>query len=153
MYLYWRNFSRARCFFPPLNLERCAWVLPAFWHSDSDGVLATGKHSNQLSRVSIWMLFIFDEWFGTVAFYRTPTSSFFLKTNYNSFVLLCVFITRHCCPCEAKSIIICAAFGFVWITWFARDVTKILKSKPGGLQNFYLLLMKDYLKIYLFTIP
>ena len=38
-------------------------------------------------------------------------------------------------------------------SWFARDVTKILKSKPGGLQNFYLLLMKDYLKIYLFTIP
>ena len=38
-------------------------------------------------------------------------------------------------------------------SWFARDVTKILKSKPGGLQNFDLLLMKDYLKIYLFTIP
>ena len=40
-----------------------------------------------------------------------------------------------------------------WETRFARDVTKILKSKPGGLQNFYLLLMKDYLKIYLSTIP
>ena len=38
-------------------------------------------------------------------------------------------------------------------SWFSRDVTKILKSKPGGLQNFYLLLRKDYLKIYLFTIP
>ena len=38
-------------------------------------------------------------------------------------------------------------------SWFAHDVTKILKSKPGGLQNFYLSLMKDYLKIYLFTIP
>ena len=24
-------------------------------------------------------------------------------------------------------------------SWFSRDVTKILKSKPGGLQNFYLL--------------
>ena len=38
-------------------------------------------------------------------------------------------------------------------SWFSRDVTKILKSKPAGLQNFYLLLRKDYLKIYLFTIP
>ena len=27
-----------------------------------------------------------------------------------------------------------------WYSWFSRDVTKILKSKPGGLQNFYLLL-------------
>ena len=38
-------------------------------------------------------------------------------------------------------------------SWFARDITKILKSKPGGLQNFYLHLRKDSLKIYLFTIP
>ena len=38
---------------------------------------------------------------------------FFLKTNYIAFVLPCVFITRHCCPFEAKSIIIYAAFGFV----------------------------------------
>ena len=44
-------------------------------------------------------------------------------------------------------------FNVNFYSWFARDVTKILKSKPGGLQNFYLLLMKDYLKIYLFTIP
>ena len=36
-----------------------------------------------------------------------------------------------------------------WYSWFSRDVTKILKSKSGGLQNFYLLLRKDYLKIYL----
>ena len=36
---------------------------------------------------------------------------------------------------------------------FSHDVTKILKSKPGGLQNFYLLLRKNYLKIYLFPIP
>ena len=42
---------------------------------------------------------------------------------------------------------------FCIYSWFARDVTKILKSKLGGLQNFYLLLMKDYLKIYPFTIP
>ena len=38
---------------------------------------------------------------------------------------------------------------FLVCTWRHQ----ILKSKPGGLQNFYLLLMKDYLKIYLFTIP
>ena len=38
-------------------------------------------------------------------------------------------------------------------SWFSRDVTKILKSKLGGQQNFYLLLRKDYLKIYLFPIP
>ena len=37
--------------------------------------------------------------------------------------------------------------------WFSRDVTKILKSKPGGLQKFYLHLRKDYLKIYSCTIP
>ena len=38
-------------------------------------------------------------------------------------------------------------------SWFSRDVTKILKSKPGGLQKFYLHLRKDYLKIYSCTIP
>ena len=38
-------------------------------------------------------------------------------------------------------------------SWFSRDVTKILKSKPGGLQKFYLHLWKDYLKIYSCTIP
>ena len=32
-------------------------------------------------------------------------------------------------------------------SWFSRDVTKILKSKPGVLQNVYLLLRKDYLKL------
>ena len=38
---------------------------------------------------------------------------FFFKTNNIAFVLPCVFITRHCCPFETKSIIIYAAFGFV----------------------------------------
>ena len=38
-------------------------------------------------------------------------------------------------------------------SWFSRDVTKILKSKPGGLQKFYLHLRKGYLKIYSCTIP
>ena len=38
-------------------------------------------------------------------------------------------------------------------SWFSRDVTKILKSKPGGLQKSYLHLRKDYLKIYSCTIP
>ena len=40
-------------------------------------------------------------------------------------------------------------------SWFSRDVTKILKSKPGGLQEFYFLLRKDidYLKIHPYTIP
>ena len=38
-------------------------------------------------------------------------------------------------------------------SWFSRDVTKILKSKPGGLQKFYLNLRKGYLKIYSCTIP
>ena len=37
-------------------------------------------------------------------------------------------------------------------SWFSRDVTKILKSKPGGLQKFYLHLRKDYLKIFSCTI-
>ena len=36
-------------------------------------------------------------------------------------------------------------------SWFSRDVTKILKSKPGGLQNFYLHLRKYYQKVYTFT--
>ena len=38
-------------------------------------------------------------------------------------------------------------------SWFSRDVTKILKSKPGGLRKFYLHLRKDYLKMYSRTIP
>ena len=32
---------------------------------------------------------------------------------------------------------------FSHYSWFSCDVTKILKSKPGGLQNFYLLLRKE----------
>ena len=31
-------------------------------------------------------------------------------------------------------------------SWFSRDVTKILKPKPRGLQKFCLLIRKDYLK-------
>ena len=42
---------------------------------------------------------------------------------------------------------------YFYNSWFSRDVTKILKSKPGGLQKFYLHLRKDYLKIYSCTIP
>ena len=46
--------------------------------------------------------------------------------------------------------------GFLWAvptySWFSRDVTKFKNSKPGGLQKFYLLSRKDYLKICLFTI-
>ena len=38
-------------------------------------------------------------------------------------------------------------------SWFSRDVTKILISKPGGLLKFYLHLRKYYLKIYSCTIP
>ena len=38
-------------------------------------------------------------------------------------------------------------------SWFSRDVTNFQCSKPGGLQKFYLHLRKDFLKIYIFTIP
>ena len=51
---------------------------------------------------------------------------------------------------RAKSWLI---LGVKTYSWFSRDVTKILKSKSGGLQKFYLHLRKDYLKIYSCTIP
>ena len=42
----------------------------------------------------------------------------------------------------------------IWrYSWFSRDVTNFQCSKPGGLQKFYLHLRKDFLKIYIFTIP
>ena len=59
-------------------------------------------------------------------------------------------IRRFCFVLVANNLHVTAGVRY---TWFSRDITKILKSKPGGLHKFYLHLRIDYLKIYSCTIP
>ena len=81
--------------------------------------------------------------------------------SVNLIIIVIMLLYYFMFPVTAYSIIICSGnyvinvLNAVFVRAFHRysDVTKFSNSKPGGLQNFYLHLRKDYLKIYLFTIP
>ena len=105
MFYFPRNFSRARCFFPPAKFGKmCLGFAQVTVMASSQQVsiqisflvFPCGCFSSLMNDLELSL--------SIEHLIRLITSSFFKKTNYNAFVLSCVSITRHCCPFEAKSI-------------------------------------------------